>query len=443
MMTSEKSQFLRVPVFVLTLVFTLFNPLDLAGSFCSSADAASPAMNEEDFFRREVAPLFERRCLSCHNAIDRKGGGSFSTEEDVMSTGWIEPGQPDQSLLIQVLLPEDGEHSPRMPRDSTPLTATQIDTLRRWIADGAQWSGTEPLEEPVIQDFNWWSFRSISRPAVPEIPGVDHPIDAFIREKLRENSLTPSAEADRRTLIRRVTFDLTGLPPTPEEIAAFEADQSPDAWEKLIDRLLASPQYGERWARHWLDVVKYADTCGYDKDKLRPNAFPYRDYVIRAFNEDKPYPRFIAEQLAGDVLYPGTPDGIVALGFIAAGPWDFIGHVEVPESKIDGKVARNLDRDDMVSNALNTFCSVTIQCARCHNHKFDPFTQQHYYSLQASSPPSIVPNVLMTQTRPSNKSELDFSRSSLPSVTNCKNLTQKSNRMAEKNCGSPDPRFSD
>ncbi len=150
-----------------------------------------------------------------------------------------------------------------------------------------------------------------------------------------------------------------------------------------MERLLNSPQAGEHWARQWLDVVRYADTCGYDKDKLRPNAWPYRDYVVRAFNDDKPYARFIEEQLAGDVLYPGTPDGIVALGFIAAGPWDFIGHAEVPETKLDGQEARNLDRDEMVSATLNTFCSTTIQCARCHHHKFDPFTQEQYYGLQA------------------------------------------------------------
>ncbi|MEE2825792.1 MAG: DUF1553 domain-containing protein, partial [Planctomycetota bacterium] len=152
---------------------------------------------------------------------------------------------------------------------------------------------------------------------------------------------------------------------------------------KLVERLLASPRYGEHWARHWLDVVKYADTCGYDKDKLREHAWPYRDYVIRSLNQDKPYARFLQEQVAGDLLFPGTSDGILGLGFIAAGPWDFIGHVEVPETKVDGKVARNLDRDDMVSNTMNTFCSVTIQCARCHDHKFDPFTQEHYYGLQA------------------------------------------------------------
>ena len=152
---------------------------------------------------------------------------------------------------------------------------------------------------------------------------------------------------------------------------------------RLVDGLLNSPHYGERWARHWLDVVHYGDTHGYDKDKLRPNAWPYRDYVIRSLNTDKPYERFVMEQIAGDVLWPGTRDGIEATGFIAAGPWDFIGHAEVPETKYDGQVARNLDRDDMVTSTINTFLSLTVQCARCHNHKFDPITQENYYSLQA------------------------------------------------------------
>ena len=151
----------------------------------------------------------------------------------------------------------------------------------------------------------------------------------------------------------------------------------------MVDRLLASPRYGERWGRHWLDVARYGDTHGYDKDKPRPNAWPYRDYVIRAFNDDKPYGRFVREQVAGDVLYPGTRDGVEALGFIAAGPWDFIGHAEVPETKVDGQIARLLDRDDMVSNTLNAFASLTVQCARCHDHKFDPVSQEDYYSLQA------------------------------------------------------------
>lgn len=233
----------------------------------------------------------------------------------------------------------------------------------------------------------WWSRKTLILPDVP--PATQwcrNEVDSFILTKLVDNGLKPSLQADPLVLIRRLTHDLTGLPPKPEEIRNFLAEyrnNSDKAYEALVDRLLASPRYGERFARHWLDVAKYADTCGYDKDKLRPNAWPYRDYVIRSFNEDKPYTRFIKEQVAGDALYPDTPDGIIGLGFLAAGPWDFIGHVEVPESKIDGKVARNLDRDDMVTNVFNAFCAVTIQCARCHAHKGDPFTQEHYYSLQS------------------------------------------------------------
>ena len=232
---------------------------------------------------------------------------------------------------------------------------------------------------------SWWSLRPIVRPPVPSLPSHPGltPIDAFVVEKLLAQGLSPSPEASRRTLIRRLYFDLVGLPPLPEEVARFEQDADPQAFEKLVDRLLASPRYGERWARHWLDVVHYGDTHGYDKDQPRPNAWTYRDYVIRAFNEDKRYSRFVQEQIAGDVLFPGQPDGLEALGFISAGPWDLIGHAEVPESKTDGKIARHLDRDDMVANTMSTFTSLTVHCAQCHDHKFDPISAEDYYSLQA------------------------------------------------------------
>ena len=234
----------------------------------------------------------------------------------------------------------------------------------------------------------WWSHEPIERPAVPSVSeeGVRWsrtPIDRFIFQKLTEKEMRPSREAHRRTLIRRLYYDLIGLPPTPAEIDAFVKSDDPNAYDELVDRLLESKHYGERWARHWLDVVHYGDTHGYDKDKLRPNAYHYRDYVIRAFQSDKRYSRFVEEQIAGDILYPSTLDGMVAMGFMSAGPWDFIGHVEVPETKIDGRRARNLDRDDMVATAMNTFVSSTVQCARCHDHKFDPVTQQDYYNLQA------------------------------------------------------------
>ncbi|MEX0611958.1 MAG: DUF1549 and DUF1553 domain-containing protein [Pirellulales bacterium] len=234
-------------------------------------------------------------------------------------------------------------------------------------------------------DLDWWSLRPLARPALPAVQSmwVRTPIDAFIWAKLEEQGLAPSPAADRRTLIRRLYFDLVGLPPPYEEVKAFVANDDPRAYEKLVDRLLASPQHGERWGRHWLDVVHYGDTHGYDKDKLRPNAWPYRDYVIRAFNADKPYSRFVEQQVAGDVLYPGTPEGIIATGFLVAGPFDFVGQIEVADGTLAKAITRNLDRDDMVATVIGTFNSMTAHCARCHDHKFDPITQDDYYSLQA------------------------------------------------------------
>lgn len=248
---------------------------------------------------------------------------------------------------------------------------------------GAAAERSEPVATKASSR-DWWSLKPLRRPEVPVIAGTSsNPVDAFVAQVLDAQGLKPSPEADRATLIRRLSFDLVGLPPTPEEVRRFESDPDPKAYERLVDRLLASPHYGERWARHWLDVVHYGETHGYDKDKPRPNAWPYRDYVIRSFNADKPYTRFVQEQVAGDVLFPGTRDGIEGMGFVAAGPWDFIGHAEVPETKIDGKVARHLDRDDMVVNTMQTFTSLTVQCAQCHHHKFDPISAEDYYSLHA------------------------------------------------------------
>jgi hypothetical protein len=180
-----------------------------------------------------------------------------------------------------------------------------------------------------------------------------------------------------------LSFDLLGLPPTFQQVDDFLKDSDPMAYNRLVDRMLGSPLYGQRWARHWMDVVHFGETHGYDKDQPRPNAWPYRDYLVRSFNEDKAYSRFILEQVAGDAMFPDSRDGIEALGMIACGPWDLIGHAEVSEAKIDGKIARHLDRDNMVATIIGTFCSVTIQCAQCHQHKFDPITQEDYYSLQS------------------------------------------------------------
>jgi hypothetical protein len=231
---------------------------------------------------------------------------------------------------------------------------------------------------------NWWSLRPIVRAPIPALEATPaaNPIDQFLSVKLRDHGLAFSPEADRRTLMRRLFFDLIGLPPTPEEVHSFLRDQSHRAYEDLVERLLASPHYGERWARHWLDVVHYGDSHGYDKDQPRPHAWRYRDYLIRAFNDDVPFNRFVSEQLAADVQAE-SGDAIPALGFISAGPWDLIGHAELPETKIDGKIARHLDRDDMVANTMSTFTSMTVHCAQCHNHKFDPISAEDYYSLQS------------------------------------------------------------
>lgn len=343
---------------------------------------------DEESLWRQAATILEQRCLNCHNSNEKKEGLSLETRAEMLAGGnggaAVEPGDAGASLLVDFI---SGE-SPEMPKDAKPLDATEVDLLRKWIDAGAPWPKGLRLSPKPYVDLNWWSLKPLENQRLPELTEEQlaycrTPVDRFIIAKLSESGLTMSPEADRRTLIRRLYFDLLGLPPVPADIDAFVSDPDPLAYEKLVDRLLASPRYGERWARHWLDVVHYADTHGYDKDKPRPNAWPYRDYVIRALNEDKPYGKFVQEQIAGDVLWPETKDGTVATGFLAAGPWDFIGHVEVPGSKIDGKVARHLDRDDMVRTVFQTFTSTTVGCARCHNHKFDPISMQDYYSLQA------------------------------------------------------------
>ena len=274
---------------------------------------------------------------------------------------------------------------PAMPKKDKPLAREEVAGIRTWIEAGAPWPAGLKLIDRRLEGQSWWAFEPLEspQPLSPRSPWVRTPIDAFILAKLEKHGLKPSAEADRRTLIRRLSFDLIGLPPAPEEVEQFLNDASPNAYETLVDRLLASPHYGERWGRHWLDVAHYGDTHGYDKDKRRNHAWPYRDYVIAAFNRDLPYGRFIREQVAGDVLFPGDPTGVIATGFIAAGPWDFVGHVELREGTIDKLKTRLLDRDDMVSSTISTFVSLTVHCARCHDHKFDPIPQSDYYRLQA------------------------------------------------------------
>jgi hypothetical protein len=349
--------------------------------------AAAGADEPERLFREQVAPVLEKRCLHCHGSeASPKGGLSLASRAGLLRGGEngpaVVPGRPDESLLLEMV---SGD-APEMPRKDNPLSKDQVAGLRRWVEQGAHWPEGVALRSRRFDGESWWAFRPLARPSVPALRDrgwARTPVDAFIMARLEAEGLRPRPEADRRTLIRRLTFDLHGLPPTPEEIDRFLMDRSPDAYEKLVERQLASPRYGERWGRHWLDVVHYGDTHGYDKDKRRDHAWPYRDYVIRSLNEDIPYARLIREQVAGDALEPGEPRGVIATGFIAAGPWDFVGHVELGEQTVEKKKTRLIDRDDMLANTMSTFVSLTVHCARCHDHKFDPIPQRDYYRLQA------------------------------------------------------------
>lgn len=341
----------------------------------------------DKLFRDKVAPVLRQNCLQCHNPAKSRGSLDLSTRAAAVEGGEhgpaLVPGDAKKSLLMQMI----GGTKPRMPQKSAPLAAGQVEDIGHWIDAGASWPADVALGPKSGSGETWWSLQALKKLVPPDpqdaTKWVRNAIDQFILATLQEKGLKPSAPADRVTLIRRVTYDLTGLPPTVEEIDAFVNDAAPDAYDKLVDRLLASPRYAERWARLWLDLVHYADTHGYDKDKRRLWAWLYRDWVIRAFDTDMPYRRFVQSQIAGDVLFPGDPDGIIATGFVVAGPWDFVGQVELREGTVDKEKTRVLDRDDMVASTMSTFCSMTAHCARCHDHKFDPIPQKDYYRLQA------------------------------------------------------------
>jgi mono/diheme cytochrome c family protein len=363
-------------------------PIVVAGLAAQAAPVSPSVEAHAVDFMRDIAPIFQSRCLICHGPDKQRSGYRLDSKQDAFSSGFehapnVVPGNSALSPLFRFVARLDADHV--MPQKGDPLTNDQIELLRAWIDGGAVWPDDAMVK--AADPLDWWSLKPLVKPKVPTATAggaaQNNSIDAFVCEQLAKRDLVMAPVAEGRALCRRLFVDLTGLPPSPEQVEAYVRDASADKYEQLVDQLLAQPQYGERWARHWLDVVHYGDTHGYDKDQPRPHAWPYRDYVIRALNSDMPYARFVQQQIAGDVLYPGTLDGVVALGFLAAGPWDFIGHAEVAEDKIDGKFARHFDRDDMVGNAIGTFASLTVQCAQCHNHKFDPVTQADYYSLQA------------------------------------------------------------
>ena len=331
-------------------------------------------------YNQHIQPILAAKCYTCHgpDKTKIKAGLRVDIRDSLFvklesGNAALNEGNFSKSELIKRINSTDPDFMMPPPDAPKQLDPEEVQALSQWVENGAKWE-------------NHWSYEPIKETKVPEVSKDEwsqNPIDAFVISKQEELGLKPSLEADKRTLIRRLTYDLHGLPPSPEQTEDFINDDSPDAYDKLVDKLMDSPRFGERWARHWLDVVHYGETHGYDKDKRRANAWPYRDYVINAFNKDTPYSRFIEDQIAGDVLYPDDPQSTVALGFLAAGPWDFVGHIEVFNGTKDKRIVRNLDRDDIVSSTMNTFSSLTVQCARCHDHKFDPIEQKDYYSLQS------------------------------------------------------------
>jgi hypothetical protein len=340
------------------------------------------AAAESASLEREAAQLLTARCLKCHSGPRAKGSLDLTRRAAVLAGGdsgaVAVPGKSAESLLFSYV--RDKKMPPKQP-----LNEQEIDLLRRWIDGGIVWRGpalTPPPMETPRAGADWWSLQPIRRPALPAVSRpawVRTPLDAFILARLDKEGLAPAGETDRRTYIRRVALDLTGLLPTPEEIDAFLNDASADAYEKLVDRLLASPTYGERWARHWLDVTRFAESHGYEMNTLRPNAWPYRDYVIRAFNCDTPYPQFIREQLAGDALAEADFLSRSATGFLVGGAHDLVGNA-TREGQLQ---QRQDDLFDMVATTGATFLGLTIGCARCHDHKFDPLAQKDFYALQA------------------------------------------------------------
>ncbi len=329
------------------------------------AYAAAP---EEISFTRRVKPLLARRCFSCHGPDVGEGGLRLHENETALAeldSGLhaIVPGDVEQSELIARVTEED--ESLRMPPEGKPLTDDEVAILKAWIEQGAEWQKHWAFIPPQKQ----------APPAVEQIEWVSNPIDAFILAKLEAADLTPASKADRRTLARRAYYDLTGLPPTEQQLDRFNNDKSPDAWPQLVDRLLASPQYGEHWARHWLDVVRFAETNSFERDGGKPNAWKYRDYVIRSLNEDKPYDQFVREQLAGDELDEVTDESIIATGYYRLGIWD--------DEAADPVQAIADEQDDLVSTTSQTFLALTVGCARCHDHKIDPIPQKDYYGLVA------------------------------------------------------------
>jgi len=366
-----------------------------------NSDAASTAYSDEqlEFFERNVRPLLLEKCTACHGDEQQEGELRLDSHVALLEGGdrgpAVVPGNSKESLLILAVL-HDEEEDLAMPPDSEPLSKEEIDALAKWIDDGAAWpkdvarigadTPTDRLEE--LKESHW-AFRPVAKPALPSVENTSWPrndIDRFILAAQEKAGVVAAPEASRRTLVRRAFFDLIGLPPTPAEIDEFVNDTSADAYEQLIERLLARPEYGQRWGRHWLDVVRYADTAGDASDYPVPEAYKYRNYVIDAFNRDLPYDEFIRQQLAGDLLPHENDDDrwekVIATGYVMISR----------RIGVDPVGLRHITLENTIDNLGKTFMGLTLGCARCHNHKFDPVPTSDYYALYGIFDSSVYPH---------------------------------------------------
>ena len=340
-------------------------------------------------FQREIAPLFRTVCIECHSGRDASGDFDLTTSRTTFAKGddgvRISPGHPAASPLLDRLI--DGSMP---PKGKTPRpTRSQIATLRRWIQQGAVWPKGLTLDRYDVSTDrwagrDWWSLQPIRRPTPPisgDTSQARNQVDQFILARLAEHKLSPSPPIDRRGYLRRLSFDLLGLPPTPDQLATFLDDLAPGAERRLVDRLLTSPHYGERWGRHWLDVIGYTESDGFEHDKFRPQSWRYRDYVINSFNTDLAYDTFVRQQIAGDVIPETTRHSIAATGFLVSGEWDEVQNVGASKSEM--RRAREEQIAELISTVTGTFLGLTVSCCRCHDHKFDPLPQVDYYRIKA------------------------------------------------------------
>ncbi len=385
--------------------------------------APGVAQGQEVDYRRDVKPLLERRCYSCHSRLKQKGDlrldAGILAHKGGRHGSVLERDAAGISPLIQKITSTDPEV--RMPLDERPLAPEEIALLRRWIESSAPF----PKDEPVpIAPGDHWAFQPVRRPRIPTVamPGWPrNPIDAFVLAQSEAHGLRPGPEADFLALLRRVYLDLTGVPPTPAEQDAFSRDPSDAALDRVIEELLGRPAYGQRWARHWLDVVRYADSNGYERDAEKPMVWRYRDYVIDAFNRDKPYDRFLTEQLAGDEVPDASAETVIATGYLRLGNWD--------DEPADPATDRYDQLDDIVSTTSQAFLGLTLGCARCHDHKFEPLTTRDYYSMVS---------VFAPLSRPQNgRTELTRPAGSPARVAEYQRL-QRELELATKASGTPD-----